>query len=60
MTDEISPIKNKIQELSYAFTLNGVDLPVLDITYPYYVSCTDEKILKRLLPYVKKNAQKNA
>jgi hypothetical protein len=56
MTDEISPIKNKIQELSYAFTLNGVDLPVLDITHSYYVSWTDKKILKKLLPYVERNA----
>jgi hypothetical protein len=60
MSDKLYTIKNKIQELSYAFTLNGVELPVLDITHPYFISCTDEKILKKLLPYVEKNAEKNA
>jgi hypothetical protein len=60
MTDELYTIKNKVPELSYAFTLNGIELPVLDITHPYFVSCTDEKILKKLLPYVEKNAEENA
>lgn len=60
MTDELYKIKNKNPELSYAFTVNGVELPVLDITHPYFVSCTDEKILEKLLPYVEKNAEKNA
>jgi hypothetical protein len=60
MADELYKIKNKIPELSYAFTLNGVELPVLDITHPDFVSCTDEKILQKLLPYVEKNAEKNA
>jgi len=60
MTDEIYTIKSKIPELSYAFTLNGIELPVLDITHPYFVSCTDEKTLTKLLPYVEKNAEKNA
>lgn len=60
MTDEVYNIKNKIPELSYAFTANGIELPVLDITHPYFVSCTDEETLKKLLPYVEKNAEKNA
>ena len=60
MAERLYKIKNKIPELSYAFTLNGVELPVLDITHPYFVSCTDEKILQKLLPYVEKNAEKNA
>ena len=33
---------------------------VLDITHPYFVSCTDEKILQKLLPYVERNSEKNA
>jgi len=60
MVEVLYKIKNKIPELSYAFTQNGVELPVLDITHPYFVSCTDEKILQKLLPYVEKNAEKNA
>ena len=60
MKDELYLIKNKIPGLSYAFTLNGVELPVLDVTHPCFVSCTDEKILQKLLPYVEKNAEKNA
>ncbi len=60
MSNELYPVKSKIPELSYAFTFNGVELPVLDITHPYFVSCTDEKILNKLLPYVQKNADKNA
>ena len=60
MTDELYTIKNKIPELSYAFTVNGIELPVLDITHPYFVSCTDEETLKKLLPYVEKNAEENA
>jgi hypothetical protein len=60
MVNEFYPIKNKIPELSYVYTLNGVELPVLDITHPFFISCTDEKILKKLLPYVEKNAEKNA
>jgi hypothetical protein len=60
MSDELFPIKNKIPGLAYAFTLNGVELPVLDITHHDFISCTDEKILNKLLPYVQKNADKNA
>ena len=60
MINEFYPIKNKIPKLSYAYTINGVELPVLDITHPYFISCTDEKILKKLLPYVEKNAERNA
>jgi len=58
VTGKLYTIKNKIPELSYAFTLNGIELPVLDITHPYFVSCTDEKTLKELLPYIEKNAEK--
>jgi len=60
MAAELYTIKNKIQGISYAFTQNGVELPVLDITHPDFLSCTDEKVLVKLLPYVQKNAEKNA
>jgi hypothetical protein len=60
MTTELYKIKSKIPELSYAFTENGIELPVLDITHPYFISCTDERTLNKLLPYVEKNAEENA
>ena len=60
MADKLFTIKNKIPELSYAFTANGIELPVVDITHPYFVSFTDEETLKKLLPYVEKNAEENA
>jgi len=60
MTDKLYNIRNKIPELSYAFTPNGIELPILDITHPYFISCTDEETLAKLLPYVEKNAEENA
>jgi hypothetical protein len=60
MAAELFTIRNKFPELSYAFTLNGVELPVLDTTHPLFSKCTDEKVLEKLLPYVEKNAEKNA
>lgn len=60
MANELYPIKDKLVGLSYAFTLNGVELPVLDITHPGFISGIDEKKLKKLLPYIQKNAERNA
>jgi len=60
MANELYTVRNKIPGLSYAFTLNGVELPVLDITHPCFISCTNDKVLNKLLPYVQKNADKNA
>lgn len=60
MRERIYKITNKLPGLSYCFTLSGVELPVLDITHPDFVSSTDEKVLARLLPYVEKNAEENA
>jgi len=53
-------IKNKIPGLSYAFTADGIELPVLDITHPDFVSWTNDGLLEKLLPYVEKNAEENA
>lgn len=53
-------IRNKIPEMKYIFTLNGVELPVLDITHPYFTAWTNDNRLKKLLPYVERNAEKNA
>lgn len=60
MTNELYLIKNKLPGLSYAFTMNGVELPVLDITHQDFISSIDENKLKKMLPYVEKNAEKNA
>ena len=53
-------IKNKLPGLSYVFTSNGIELPVLDITHPEFISSIDENRLKKLLPYIEKNAERNA
>jgi len=42
MANELYLIKNKIPDLSYAFTLNGVELPVLDTTHPLSFSSIDD------------------
>ena len=60
MSRELYSIKNKLPGLSYVFTINGIELPVLDITHPDFISSIDENKLKKMLPYVEKNAEKNA
>jgi len=60
MKNEIYLIKNKISELSYAITLNGVELAVLDVTHPLFISSIDEDKLKEILQKVEKTADKTA
>jgi hypothetical protein len=60
MTNELYLIKNKIPKLSYAFTLNGVELPVLDTTHPLFLSTIDEVKLKEMLRKSEKTADKTA
>jgi hypothetical protein len=60
MSNRLYYIKNKLPDLSYVFTLNGIELPVLDITHPEFISSIDENKLKKMLSYVGKNAEKNA
>ena len=60
MTSELFTIKNKQPGLSYAFTGNGVELPVLDITHPLFISSIDEVKLKELLKKAEKNAEETA
>ena len=60
MSNREYDIKNKLPGLSYVFTMNGVELPVLDITHPEFISSIDENKLKKMLLYVEKNAEKNA
>ncbi len=57
---EMFPIKNKFKELSYAYTLNNVELPVLDITHPLFNASIDEVKLKDLLVKSEKTADKTA
>lgn len=42
------PHKNEIHRLSYAYTDNGVKLPVLDITHPLFLASMDEENLADL------------
>ena len=42
MAKELYTIKNKIKGLSYTFTINNVELPVIDITHPLFISSIDE------------------
>ena len=60
MKNELYLIKNKIPELSYAITTNGIELAVLDITHPLFISSIDETKLKEILSKVEKTADKNA
>lgn len=60
MKNELYLIKNKIPELSYAITINGVELAVLDITHPLFKSSIDEAKLKEILHKVEKTADKTA
>ncbi len=42
------PFKNKILGLSYAYTNEGIELPVLDITHPLFIESADEKTFSML------------
>jgi hypothetical protein len=60
MTSDLYTIKNKKPGLSYAFTGNGVELPVLDITHPLFISSIDEVKLKEMLKKAEENAEETA
>ena len=60
MKNELYLVKNKIPELSYAMTIHGIELAVLDITHPHFISSIDETKLKDILSKVEKTADKNA
>lgn len=60
MKNELYLIKNKIPELSYAITTNGIELAILDITHPLFISSVNEAKLKDILLKVEKTADKNA
>ena len=52
--------KNKIPGISYAFTKDGIELPVLDITNPLFISSIDEEKLERTIRKVAPEARKRA
>ena len=52
--------KRKIPGISYAFTKDGIELPVLDITHPLFVSSIDEEKLERNIREIAPEAKKRA
>jgi len=60
MKSDLYTIRKKVPGLSYVFTENGVELPVLDITHPLFVSSIDEVKLKEMLKKAEKNAEETA
>ena len=52
--------KRRIPGLSYAFTKDGIELPVLDVTHPLYAAGTDEANLHEMIKGIGKNAAKRA
>ena len=58
--NETLPEKKKIPGLSYAVLADGIELPVLDITHPLFISSIDEEKLSRILKDVEKKGEKRA
>lgn len=54
------PVKKKIEGLSYSITMQGIELPVLDITHPLFISSIDEIKLKEILRKTEGNVDKTA
>lgn len=52
--------KNKIAGLSYAFTENGIELPVLDITHPLFINSINEEKLARMLKEIEQKGEERA
>jgi hypothetical protein len=52
--------KRKIQGISYASTMDGIELPVLDITHPLFVASIDENKLQRLIAEIAPNVKERA
>jgi hypothetical protein len=45
---KIAVEKNRIAGISYAFTENGIELPVLDITHPLFIKSINEESLVKM------------
>lgn len=52
--------KYKIPGVSYALTKNGIELPVLDMTNPLFISSIDEKKLEDMIREIAPEARKRA
>jgi hypothetical protein len=52
--------KNKIAGLSYAFTENGIELPVLDITHPLFIKSINEEYLGKMLKKIEEKGEERA
>ena len=60
MKSDLYTIRKKVPGLYYVFTENGVELPVLDITHPLFISSIDEVKLKEMVKKAEKNAEETA
>jgi len=56
--ERIKVEKSKIPGISYAVTKDGIELPVLDITNPLFVSSIDEEKLERMIREIAPEARK--
>jgi hypothetical protein len=52
--------RNKIAGISYAFTENGIELPVLDITHSLFLSSINEEKLDKMLKEIKQKGEERA
>lgn len=52
--------KKKIPGLSYAYTGNGIELPVLDITHPLFLESINEEKLGKMLKEIEKKGDERA
>ena len=52
--------KKKIPGISYAYTLDGVELPVLDVTHPLFISSIDELKLQKMISEIGNEAAERA
>jgi hypothetical protein len=52
--------KTKIAGLSYAFTENGIEIPVLDITHPLFINSINEEKLAGMLKEIEQKGEERA
>jgi hypothetical protein len=60
MKNQFNGIKKKIPGLSYVLMANGIELPVLDITHPLFLSAINENKLAKYLKEAEKGGEKRA
>ena len=54
------PENHKITGISYAFTGNGIELPVLDITHPLFINSINEEKLSKMLIEIEQKGEERA